>query len=188
MRTLSLLSLLVCLISPVGQAGTTPRVEVDFDSDGPSGQELIHARAEFHSHGSETWEALAAITGYPEHHPWITDARLVRQTNDRQQEFLIEFSFPWPVGRRWSRIEVQKDGPRKLAWRQLAGSLQSNQGQLSFFSAGGQVRIDYRASIDLGLPDALTRHYRKKFVLEFIGAIYDRVSAAQPATDLPVGG
>ena len=66
--------------------------------------------------------------------------------------------------------------------------MQSNQGRLSFFAAGGQVRIDYRASIGIGLPDALTRHYRKKFVLEFIGAIYDQATATRSTNDRSVGG
>jgi len=182
MRTLSVVLLVVCLIYPVSEASATPTIEINFESDGASGQESIHAQAEFHNHGPETWEALAAITGYPELHPWISDTKLVGQSSARQQEFLIEFKFPWPICRRWSRIEVNRESPTKISWRQLEGSLQINQGQLSFVSGREQVRIDYRATINVGLPDVLTRHYREMFVLEFLGAVYDQVTET-PSTN-----
>lgn len=117
MRFPSAMLLVACLTCPAGQAGATPKIEVNFDSEGPDGQELIHARAEFNSHGTETWHALTAITGYPEHHPWITDARLVRQASNRQQVFLIEFSFPRAC---WSALVTYLSPERRSAKTSLA--------------------------------------------------------------------
>jgi len=184
MRTLSVLLLAVCLTYPASEANAAPVIEIDFKSDEASGQELIHARAELGSHGAETWKALGAITAYPALHPWICDTHLLRQSGERLQEFLIEFEFPWPVGRRWSRIEVQRESPVRISWRQLEGSLQVNQGQLSFNSRGGEVHIDYQATINVGLPDAWTRYYRQKFVSEFLGAVYDQVTTRPSAKGL----
>lgn len=176
----------LCFICLVSEATAAPRIEISFETADASGEELICAQAEFHRHGRETWEALASISAYPELHPWIQGARLVDQAGARRQGFLMEFKFPWPVGRRWSHIEVNRESPTRISWHQIEGNLKTNQGQLSLKSREGQVTIDYRASINVGLPNAWTRRYRKKFVVEFIGAVYDRIAAASTTNRLAI--
>ena len=57
--------------------------------------------------------------------------------------------------------------------RQLAGSLKANDGEISFHAVDDGVRIDYRASIDVGFPDLWTRSYKKQFIAEFLTAAGD---------------
>ena len=177
LRTLFGLLCAVWLFYPVMEARATPAIDIEFRKDGVSGQEWIHARAEFHSHGQETWDTLNAISAYPALHPWIQATKRVRHSAHNGQEFLIEFSFPWPVGRRRSRIAVDRESDTTLSWHQVEGNLQINEGFLFLLSRGKQTYIEYQATIDVGLPDALTRHYRKRFVTEFLDAVYDQALA-----------
>jgi len=59
-----------------------------------------------------------------------------------------------------------------------------NQGGISIVTCGEWVDFKYRAIHDSGLPDALTRSYKKKFVSEFLSAAYDQAKASQSTTGL----
>lgn len=125
-----------------------------------------------------TYAIFDAIAAYPRLHDWIPKTTLV-SCSEGVQEFLVQFSFPWPVGRQWSRVEVHRNGGA-ISWKQLEGSLKANNGQISFEAVGDQVRVDYPAAIDVGLPDALTRSYKKQFIAEFLTAA--AVQAGSQAT------
>ena len=129
-------------------------------------------------HGPSIRKVLLAINGYAALHPWITGASLVKSSNQDPAEFLIEFKFPWPIGRRWSHIEVQQDGGSAIVWQH--GS--SNQGKLQFAALGRGLVVEYSAVISFGLPDILLRRFKKQFVIEFINAAY-----AQAAVENPTG-
>lgn len=174
----------VCLSYPAQNEAATPGIDINFENSSATGQETIHARAEFHSYGPEVRTNLVAIAGYPELHPWIRNTTLLRHVSAGKLEYLVEFDFPWPVGRRWSRVEVHQESPTKMSWHQLEGNLKMNQGEISIVTCGDRVNIEYRAILDIGLPDALTRRYKKKFISEFLNAAYDQAEASQPVTGL----
>jgi uncharacterized membrane protein len=106
-------------------------------------------------------------------HEWIEETRLV-DSDLHSQDFLVKFRFPWPVGHQWSRVRVWHQGKEGIRWRQIEGSLHANRGEISFGTRDGQAHVDYRAAIDVGLPDLFTQPYKKRFVAEFLGAVYDR--------------
>jgi hypothetical protein len=59
-----------------------------------------------------------------------------------------------------------------------------NQGEISIVTCGERVDVEYRAILDIGLPDAWTRSYKKKFVSEFLNAAYDQAKVSPPANGL----
>lgn len=153
-----------------------PEVVIGFENDSSLGDEFISAEASFQARRAAIWNAFAAITEYPNLHEWIGDARFVGNTKDDSQEFLIEFEFPWPVGARWSRVEVTREHGSEISWRQIDGDLNANEGRISFSSVGDQAQIHYRAIIGVGVPAMFARPYKKKFVREFLNAIKERVT------------
>ena len=160
-----------------------PEIVIGFENDSSSGDEFISAETSFQAHRAAVWDAFAEITGYPNLHDWIGEARFVGYTNDDTQEFLIEFEFPWPIGTRWSRVEVTWEHGSEIYWRQIEGDLNANEGRISFSSKGDQAHIHYRAVISVGVPAMLARPYKKKFVCEFLNAIADWVTAnSDPAS------
>ena len=183
-RLLYFVLITVCLSYPAQNEAATPGIDINFENSSATGQETIHAKAEFYSYGPEIRTTLVAIAGYPELHAWIRNTTLLRHVSAGKLEYLVEFDFPWPVGRRWSRIEVHQESPTKMSWHQLEGNLKMNQGEISIVTCGERVNIEYRAILDIGLPDALTRRYKKKFISEFLNAAYDQAKASQPVTGL----
>ena len=163
-------------------ADAEPAVEIGFSRDTATGQEVIQATSTFVQHGPSIRKVLLAINGYTALHPWITGASLVKSSNQDPAEFLLEFKFPWPIGRRWSHIEVQQDGGGAIVWQQLAGNMGANQGKLQFAARGRGLVVEYSAVISLELPDILLRRFKKQFVIEFINAAY-----AQAAVENPTG-
>ena len=105
-RFLYLVLITLCLSYPAQNEAATPGIDIVFENSSATGPETIHARAEFYSYGPEIRTTLAAITGYPELHAWISNTTLLRHVNARKLEYLVEFDFPWPVGRRWSRVGI----------------------------------------------------------------------------------
>jgi uncharacterized membrane protein len=160
------------------------RIEVGFEADAADSQKLIHAKAEFAVPRPVVYDVFNRVTSYPMLHDWIRETTLVSADED-SQEFMVEFAFPWPVGRQWSRVEVQHSG-NSIFWRQLEGSLKANHGRISFTTEDSMVHIDYRAAIDIGLPELLTQSYKEKFVREFLTAAYEqaRIADSPPALAL----
>ena len=183
-RLLYFVLITVCLGYPAQSEAATPGIDINFENSSATGREIIHARAEFYSYGPEIRTTLVAIAGYPELHAWIRNTTLLRHVSAGKLEYLVEFDFPWPVGRRWSRIVVHQESSTKMSWHQLEGNLKMNQGEIFIVTCGERVNIEYRAILDIGLPDALTRRYKKKFVSEFLNAAYDQAKASQPVTSL----
>lgn len=153
-----------------------PEIAIGFENDSSTGDEFISAEASFQARRAEIWNAFSAITEYPDLHEWIGEARFVGNSDEGSQEFLIEFKFPWPVGTRWSRVEVTREHGSEISWRQIEGDLNANEGRISFSSTSDQAHIHYRAIISLGVPAMLARPYKKKFVREFLNAIKERVT------------
>ena len=153
-------------------------IAIGFEDDLSSGDEFISAKTSFQAGRAAIWNAFAAIKEYPDLHGWIGEARVVGYTDEGTQEILIEFAFPWPIGTRWSRVEIVWEHGSEISWRQIEGDLDANEGRISFSNRGGQAHIHYRAMIDVGVPAKLARPYKKKFVREFLDAIKKRVSAS----------
>jgi uncharacterized membrane protein len=167
--------LLVVLVAGMLCSGQSvfagPQIEVRFEADATDSQKLIHAQAVFDAPGPVVYNIFNRITTYPMLHDWIRETTLVNEGSERQ-EFLVVFEFPWPVGRKWSRVEVHHSG-NTIFWRQVEGSLKTNHGRISFTTTDdSKVNIDYRAAIDIGLPELLTQSYKEKFIREFLTAAY----------------
>lgn len=171
----------VCLVAPV-YAG--PQIEVSFETGAADTQKLVHAQAEFQAGRSIVYSIFDRISSYPMLHHWIRKTTRVSETAD-SEEFLVEFAFPWPVGRQWSRVAVRHNG-NAILWEQVDGSLKANHGRIDFTPAGTNVRIDYLAAIDIGLPERLTQSYKAMFVREFLTAAYEqaRVISSSPTLAL----
>jgi len=169
---------LICL---AGSVFAEPRIEVTFEADATDSQKLIHAQAVFPASQSTVYNVFNSITTYPRLHDWIRETTLVSAGKD-SQEFLVKFAFPWPVGRQWSRVEVRHSG-NTIFWTQLEGTLEANHGRISLTSADSHVHIDYRAAIDIGLPESWTQSYKEKFIREFLSAAYHQAetSSSTPA-------
>jgi hypothetical protein len=155
-----------------------PDIEISFERDGSSAHRLIHAEALFPTEGADIHRVFAAISDYPELHDWIRTTRRVGRTPHGEQ-FLIDFEFPWPVGKQWSRVEVRRHDDSAIEWHQVEGSLKANRGRIAFSTRSGAAHIDYRAVIDVGFPDAFTRPYKERFVSEFLGAVYDEARTSR---------
>ena len=91
----------------------------------------------------------------------------------------MKFAFPWPVGRQWSQVEVRHSG-NTIFWRQVDGSLKANHGRISFTTVDSEVHIDYRAAIDIGLPELWTQPYKEKFIREFLTAACQQAETTVP--------
>lgn len=154
------------------QTGNTePEIKIDFKTDKDTGQDQVRAAAELHRGEAAILGVIMEVTEYPRLHEWIQKVIQLDSTDDGRQEFLVEFKFPWPVGCKWSRIEVQQEGGKGISWRQIDGSLGMNEGRMSVLADGELSYIDYRASIDVGVSKALVRPYMKGFVTDFLAAI-----------------
>ena len=147
-------------------------IKIQFAKTSTSGQETLNAQTVFDRHGDALRRVLLSFQDYADLHPWITEVTLVKPTAGEKPEFLLRFKFPWPVGERWSRIEVNTDYRNSIIWRQVEGTMTANEGQLKFVADGQSIRVDYSAIINVGLPNILTRGLKKRFVKEFIGAAH----------------
>lgn len=151
-----------------------PQIAIEFKQEQGSKNEWIHAKANYDTPESQLSEMVNAIVKYPALHSWIREAKFENSTINGGQQILIEFKFPWPVGKQWSRVEMKKEGDSTISWHQLEGTLKTNEGRIVITEHEQQAHIDYRANIDVGYPNAFTRGYKKKFVSEFLAAIYDQ--------------
>jgi hypothetical protein len=179
-----LVFLAVALIGLYSPVFAEPRIEVGFEAGAGDSQKLVHAQAVFPARQSVVYNIFDGITAYPKLHDWIRNTTLVSAGKDSQQ-FLVKFAFPWPVGRQWSRVEVRHEG-NTIFWRQVEGSLKANHGRISFGTVGGDVHIDYRAAIDIGLPELVTQSYKEKFIREFLTAACDRAEQLSSPAPLVV--
>ncbi len=149
---------------------------VSFERSGASAPERIHATMTVQSQGGNLVRVLVAMQGYAQLHSWIEAVVPVAQQESGVQELEVRFKFPWPLGRQWSRVEVKWQGDAIVEWHQTAGSIRDNSGRMTLVAHAGTLQVDYNAVMDVGLPDALTRSYKKKFVTEFLSAAYVRAT------------
>jgi len=145
-----------------------PQIEISFEADSADSQKLIHAQAVFAVPQPVIYNIFNRITTYPMLHDWVRETTRVSEDHDTQV-YLVKFSFPWPVGSQWSRVEVRHSG-NTIFWKQVDGSLEANHGHISFTTVDSKVHIDYQAAIDVGLPELWTRSYKEKFIREFLTA------------------
>jgi len=164
---------LICL---AGSVFAEPSIEVTFEADATDSQKLIHAQAVFDAPRTVVYNIFNRITTYPMLHDWVRETTQVSEDHDNQV-FLVKFSFPWPVGSQWSRVEVRHRG-NTIFWKQVDGSLEANHGRISFTTVDSKVHIDYQAAIDVGLPELWTRSYKEKFIREFLTAAYNQAETA----------
>jgi len=169
------LLLFLVLFFSAGWSFASPPIDIQFLKEQGSESEWILAKANCLSAKPPVRKALDAVVNYPRLHSWIQDTRLESQLIDGARQFRIEFRFPWPVGQQWSLVEVKKVGDSTISWHQLEGSLKMNRGRIVITERNQQTHLDYRANIDVGYPNTVTRHYKKKFVLEFLNAIYEEI-------------
>lgn len=159
-----------------------PPITVSFEASEADMQKLVHAEAVFPAREAAVYRVFDRIATYPMLHDWIRKTTPLDAGED-SAEFRVEFDFPWPVGRQWSRVEVRHSGDT-IVWRQVEGSIRANHGRISFTASGDQVRIDYLAAIDIGLPELVTQGYKAQFVREFLTAACEQAAAATPARAL----
>lgn len=172
---------------PAATALAAPPVDIAFETNADYDGKLVRAQTVFPAAGGAVYSVFDSIMHYPQLHDWIRET-VHLATNGDTREFLVQFRFPWPVGAQWSRVEVRRNH-NEIVWKQLDGSLVANHGSIRFESSGGNVSIDYRAAIDVDLPELWTRAFKKKFITEFLGAAYarsvklNRTTATLPAAD-----
>ena len=188
MRLLFQPFLILAFVCLANSSVAAPVVAFEFEQEQESEDEWIHAKANCHTTRPQLYQVLNAIIKYPALHSWIRDTEMESNKMHGGQRFLIEFKFPWPVGKQWSRVEVRKSGDSIITWRQLEGTLKKNRGRIAITEHQHEAHIDYRAIIDVGYPNAVTRSYRKKFVMEFLRAIYEKTrDSNHPSDEKPTG-
>ncbi len=168
--------LVVVLVLTTNPTLAAPQIDIEFETDQSTGQEWIHAKANCQTKKQWAYEAFSAIVDYPELHDWIQNTKAESEELNNHQEFLIEFDLPWPVGKQWSRVEIQRSNS-VISWHQIEGSLNMNRGRIVIAEHENQAQVDYRAILDLGYPDVFTRGYKEQFVTEFLVAIFNRLDS-----------
>jgi len=184
MRLLRYLLLSVALACTANPSVAAPQIVIEFQQAPGSENEWIYAKANCQTTKPQLSEVINAVVKYPALHSWIRDTKIESNTINGGQQFLVEFEFPWPVGKRWSRVEMKKESDSVISWIQLEGTLKSNQGRIVITEREQQAHIDYRAIIDVGYPNAFTRGYKKQFVMEFLEAIYDKTRSSNQLANL----
>ena len=174
-RALCVIGFATLVVALARPALAEPNIEVSFEADSDTGAAMIHADARLPEALSTVKCIFTAIAAYPSLHDWIEDAELL-EVDGQTEVYMVRFKFPWPVGRHWSRVRVWYEGENSVAWRQIEGSLGANHGQVTFSTRQRHAHVEYRAAIDVGLPEPLTRPYKKKFVEEFLSAVNDRAA------------
>jgi hypothetical protein len=183
-RVLAQLLRLVLLAASLAgaQAFAGPQIDIGFEAGAAGEQKLIHASAVFPAGRNVVYSIFDAINDYPMLHEWIHQTTRIGGGDD-SEVYQVEFDFPWPVGRQWSRVEVRHSG-NAIVWRQTDGSIKANHGRIEFIAQGDTVKIDYLAAIDIGLPEVLTQPYKKQFVTEFLFAARKQAGRMESAPPL----
>ena len=148
-----------------------PIIHIEVIKEESTGHDQIHAEAEYRIEGFAIIKVIEKLRDYPKLHDWIDKVTPLDAADNSRQEFMVEFRLPWPIGREWSRIEVEVRSGEGISWRQIEGSLAANEGEMMLNYNGEQSRIDYRASISLKSSSSMVRYYIKRFVNDFLVAI-----------------
>ena len=165
---------LLLLAAGVAQAQETgPKIDIVFEQGGSPGEQIIHVETDFGVVGSAACKVLCVYPDYAALHPWIKESRVESVEPDGTQIVYFVLDLPWPVGRQWSRLSVERFGDRTMAWSQVEGSFRKNHGTVLLRPEGGTTHLSYWAVIDVGVPGALARPFQEQFVREFLQAVYD---------------
>lgn len=179
-KKMGVLVLPIALLAIAVSAAATPpfpRINAGFAPGATPQEQILHVEADFGPIGEDLCRVLCDLTGYPGLHPWITESYpLSRDPANGTQELFVTLTLPWPAGRQWARLEVERFGDRTMVWRQLEGSFKRLNGTLIVEEQGGHIRLSYWAVIDVGLPNLATRPVIEHFAREFLAAVYDRAA------------
>jgi hypothetical protein len=170
---------LLCAAGGAAAQTTGPKIEISFEKGGSPGEQIIHVETDFGVIGTAACDVLCVFPDYAALHPWIKESRLEASEPDGTQIIYFVLELPWPVGRQWSRLSVERFGDRTVAWSQIEGSFRKNHGTVLLNPEGGKTHLSYWAVIDIGVPSLLARPFQEQFVREFLQAVYD---AAQRGT------
>ncbi|MGD2062985.1 MAG: hypothetical protein PVF51_05310 [Nitrospirota bacterium] len=152
---------------------TAPAIDISFEPGGTPGEQILHVETDFGVVGSAACKVLCVYPDYAALHPWIKESRVEAVEADGTQIVYFVLDLPWPVGRQWSRLSVERFGDRTMAWSQVEGSFRKNHGTVLLNPEGGRTHLSYWAVIDVGVPPVLARPFQEQFVREFLQAVYD---------------
>jgi len=152
---------------------TGPKIDISFEEGGSPGEQILHVETDFGVVGSAACKVLCVYPDYAALHPWIKESRVEAVGPGGTQVVYFVLDLPWPVGRQWSRLSVERFGDRTMAWSQVEGSFRKNHGTVLLHPEGGKTHLSYWAVIDVGVPALLARPFQEQFVREFLLAVYD---------------
>ena len=173
MSALGTVLLGVGLLAPQAALAAGPTIDITFEQGGSPGEQIIHVETDFGVVGSAACEVLCVFPDYALLHPWIVESQLESVSPDGTQVVYFVIDLPWPVGRQWSRLDVERFGDRTMAWQQVEGSFKENHGTVVLRPENGQTHLSYWAVIDVGVPGFAARPFQEQFVREFLQAVYD---------------
>jgi hypothetical protein len=174
LTALAVVLLGVGLMAPRAALAAGPRIDITFEPGGSPGEQIIHVETDFGVIGSSACDVLCVFPDYAALHPWIVESDLESVYSDGTQVVYFVIDLPWPVGRHWSRLEVERFGDRTVAWQQIDGSFKKNHGTVVIRPEGGRTHLSYWAVIDVGVPAFAARPFQEQFVREFLQAVYDK--------------
>ena len=155
-----------------------PKIDISFEPGGSSGEQIIHVETDFGVIGKAACDVLCVFPDYASLHPWIKESRVESVEPDGTQIVYFVLDLPWPVGRQWSRLSVERFGDRTMAWNQVEGSFRKNHGTVLLRPEAGATHLSYWAVIDVGVPAALARPFQEQFVREFLQSVYNEARRA----------
>lgn len=151
-------------------------IDITIEKGVTTGYDHIHAIGDFRGRESAFREVMMHVPEYARLHEWIDKVTLINVNENDKQAFMIEFVFPWPVGRKWSHIQVETNSDNMISWRQIDGSFKKNEGYMSYTATDISLKIDYSAKVDLGYSPRMVRPYIEQFVTDFIKGIGKRAA------------
>ena len=161
-------------LAPLAAQAAGPKIDISFEQGGSPGEQIIHVETDFGVVGNAACKVLCVFSDYATLHPWIVESQLESVEPDGTQVVYFVIDLPWPVGRQWSRLEVERFGDRTMAWQQIEGSFKQNHGTVVLRPEGGHTHLSYWAVIDVGVPAFAARPFQEQFVREFLQAVYDK--------------
>jgi len=164
------------LLAPQAALAAGPTINITFEHGGSPGEQIIHVETDFGVVGRAACKVLCVFRDYTALHPWIVDSHIESVSPDGTQVVYFVIDLPWPVGRQWSRLEVERFGDRTMVWQQVEGSFKQNHGTVVLRPENGGTHLSYWAVIDVGVPAFAARPFQEQFVREFLQAVYDAAS------------
>jgi hypothetical protein len=161
----------VFMLGSVAVAEPLPGVHVFYQAGADPGDEILYVEGRIDAPLSAVCHVVCDFAGWQSLHPWIISSRLEGTSEDGSSLVDVTTDLPWPIGQRWSRLEIQPFGGRTVAWQQIEGSFRQNYGTVVLEDRDMGTEVHYWAVIDLGLPRVIARPFEKYFVEEFWRAV-----------------